>query len=78
MYPFFSAGYFFLFFKIDRFYELPHENETGYIFLLESLTMIAQYHTETGFCIAMVNRRGELCLDLKRISCGVGRSLLIS
>ncbi|MPQ52556.1 hypothetical protein GBC03_11535 [Citrobacter telavivensis] len=56
-----------------RFYDLTHENETGFSFLLESIEGIAQYLTETGFCFAIANQRGKLCLDLMRISCGVGR-----
>ena len=56
-----------------RFYDLSHENETGFSFLLESMDGIAQYLTETGFCFAIAKQRWKLCLDLMRISCGVGR-----
>lgn len=56
MHPFLSVEISCIFFAERRFYDLNHENETGFSFTLESITGIAQYHTETGFCFVIANQ----------------------
>ncbi|PNO80594.1 hypothetical protein MC77_017460 [Citrobacter koseri] len=52
LHPFLSAEFFSVLPLCTHLFELLHENETGFINVLETCASYAQYRTETGFCFA--------------------------
>lgn len=48
-----SADFFSILQSFIYLFESRHENETGYILVLETSQPNAQYRTETGFCFLL-------------------------